>query len=155
MQPINLSPTDIKILKELQRSTDNSRQELAENTGLSSSTMWRRIQELEAVGAIRKRVALLAPEVIGVPVCIFVSLNLVGHDIDTRKKFERFIETTPEIMECFAVSGGFDYMLMIRTKTIADFESLLMEKILGHPSVSNASSQIGLRQLKYSTELPL
>ena len=98
---------------------------------------------------------MLDPEIVGVPVCVFLSVNLVGHEAKIRKSFESFIQSAPEIMECFSVTGGFDYMLIVRTKSVLDFETFLMEQILGHPSVASASSQISLRQHKYSTELPI
>ena len=153
--PIKLSVADIRVLKLLQNDIGMSRQELADAAGMSPSTLWRRVTELEATGAIRGRVALLDHEAIGVPVCAFLSVNLVSHETDIRRKFESLIDATPEIMECFSVTGGFDYMLIIRTKSVADFESILMERILGHPSVASTSSQISLRQHKYSTELPI
>ena len=58
-------------------------------------------------------------------------------------------------MECFSVTGEFDYMLIVRIKSVIAFEKFLMEHILGQPSVASASSQISLREHKYSTELPL
>lgn len=151
----SLSHADIRVLKLLQRTLDGTKQDIADAAGMSPSTLWRHINELEASGAIRKRVALLDPEIVGVPVCVFLSVNLVGHEAKIRKSFESFIQSAPEIMECFSVTGGFDYMLIVRTKSVLDFETFLMEQILGHPSVASASSQISLRQHKYSTELPI
>jgi len=155
LQNLKLSLTDINVLKLVQRDWGVSRQVLAERAGMSVSTLWRRLNELEEKGAISKRVALLDPRVIGVPECIFLSVNLENHEKDTRTRFETFVARAPQILECFSITGGFDYMLIVRTKSVMDFESFLMEEILGHPSVASASSQISLRQLKYSTELPL
>ena len=150
-----LTESDLKVLRLIQRDLSGSRQETAERAGMSASTLWRRINELEAQGTIRKRVALLDPVSVGIPICIFLSVNLVDHDLRTRTQFEDFVAITPEIMECFSVTGAFDYVLIVRTTSVSAFEQLLMEQILGHKAVAAASSQISLRQHKYSTELPI
>ncbi|NIA27089.1 MAG: winged helix-turn-helix transcriptional regulator, partial [Desulfobulbaceae bacterium] len=129
--------------------------ELAECLGMSPSTLWRRINELEQVGAIEGRVALLNPEKVGLPVCVFVFINMVNHDKQTLAEFVRFVNDTASIMECFAVTGTHDYTLIVRASSVGAFEKILMEQILPHASVASASSQIALRQHKYSTALPL
>jgi len=122
---------------------------------MSQSTLWRRVNELESAGAIKKRVALLDPDIVGLSVCVFLSINLVNHTAKVRAEFEAFVEQSPQIMECFSVTGGFDYMLIVRARSVLAFEAFLMDEVLGHKSVASASSQIALRQHKYSTELPL
>ena len=152
---MQISEKDAEILRCLQDGPDQTRQELAERVGLSASTLWRRVSELEAAGVIRKRVTLLDPDKVGLPVCVFVSVNLTDHSGSSRSSFETLVNGTPEIMECFSVTGAFDYVLLVRTRSVVDFEHLLMETILGHGAVANASSQIALRQQKYTTALPL
>lgn len=155
VQNTQLSKSDIRVLKLLQQDISLSNLEMAEKAGMSQSTLWRCINELQNSGAIRKRVALLDPDIIGVSVCVFLSVNLVSHDSTVRSDFETFVRQTPEIMECFSITGGFDYMLMVRSQTVQAFETFLMDQVLGHKSIQSASSQIALRQHKYSTELPL
>ena len=150
-----LSQSDRKILRLLQADTTRSRQELADEAGMSSSSVWRKINELETLGAITKRVALLDPNVVGLSVCAILSVNLHSHENDARHKFERFIQDQPEIMECFVVTGAFDYMLIVRASTVQELETFLMGKILGHESVATTSSQIALSQTKYTTQLPI
>ena len=150
-----LSESDRRVLNLVQRNWGGSRQDLADAAGMSASTLWRKLSELERSGTIKKRVALLDPIIVGVPISVFVSVNLKNYDIATRKSFEKFVDATPEIMECFSITGGFDYMLIVRAKSVLAFERFLMDQILGHASVANASSQISLRQNKYTTELPL
>lgn len=155
MQGTSLSPPDIRLLRLIQRDWSKSRQTLADAAGMSASTLWRRLTDLQRSGAIRKRVALLDPIIADLPVCVFLSVNLVNYDAATREAFETFVGITPEIMECFSVTGEFDYMLIVRSKSVIAFEQFLMERILGQKSVASASSQISLREHKYSTELPL
>ena len=154
-QTIRLTDTDRVVLRAVQEDADATVRELATQLGMSPSTASRRIAELEQVGAIRRRVALLDAEKVGFPVCVFVSINLVNHAQDTRQQFERLVTHTPEVLECFSVTGTHDYTLIVRTHSVGEFEHILMEKILADDSVAQASSQIALRQHKYSTALPL
>lgn len=150
-----LSAADLKVLRLLQEDAGLSRQDLASASAMSSSTLWRRVSDLQASGAIRKRVALLDPEVVGVPVCVFLSVNLVDHDSKTRQRFESFVESAAEIMECYLVTGSYDYVLIVRSKSVKAFETFLMNEVLGHKSVASSSTQMSLRQFKYTTALPL
>ena len=153
--PVSLSATDVTILRAIQEDASLTTRELAERLGMSPSTLWRRVNELEQVGAIEGRVALLNPDKVGLPVCVFVFINMVNHDTQTLSDFVRFVNDTASIMECFAVTGAHDYTLIIRASSVGAFEQILMEQILPHASVASASSQIALRQHKYSTALPL
>ena len=143
------------MLRAVQEDADATVRELAERLGMSPSTVSRRLAELEQVGAIHRRVALLDADRVGFPVCVFVAVNLVNHSKETRRQFEALVMGTPEILECFSVTGTHDYTLIIRTHSVGEFEHMLMEKILADDSVAQASSQIALRQHKYTTALPL
>jgi DNA-binding Lrp family transcriptional regulator len=154
-QPLRLSHSDRAVLRAVQDDADATVRELAERLGMSPSTVSRRLSELEQVGAIQRRVALLDAERVGFPVCVFVAVNLVNHSQETRRQFESLIMSTPEVLECFSVTGTHDYTLILRTQSVGEFEHILMEKILADDSVAQASSQIALRQHKYSTALPL
>ncbi|MEM7615247.1 MAG: Lrp/AsnC ligand binding domain-containing protein, partial [Pseudomonadota bacterium] len=80
---------------------------------------------------------------------------LVEHSPETRAAFERIVRTRAEIQECYAVSGSHDYQLLIRVRDIAAYERFLMEALLGHPAVASANTSFVLRQLKFTTALPL
>jgi Lrp/AsnC family transcriptional regulator len=153
--PLSLSVTDVTILRAIQEDASLTARELAERLGMSPSTLWRRVNELEQVGAIEGRVALLNPDKVGLPVCVFVFIDMVNHDKQTLAEFVRFVKDTASIMECFAVTGAHDYTLIVRASSVGAFERILMEQILPHASVASATSQIALRQHKYSTALPL
>ncbi len=154
-QNLRLSETDRSVLRAIQKDAGATVRDIAEDLGLSPSTVSRRLTELEQVGAIQRRVALLDPEKVGFPVCVFVAVNLVDHSRETRISFERLVHGTPEILECFSVTGTHDYTLIIRAHSVGEFERILMEQILADDAVAQASSQIALRQHKYSTALPL
>ncbi|MEM1104689.1 MAG: Lrp/AsnC family transcriptional regulator [Pseudomonadota bacterium] len=152
---VNLSEGDVRILRLLQKDAARPRRELAEEAAMSATTLWRRVHDLEASGAIRRRVALLDPDKLGFPVCVLVQIDLANYERPTREAFERFVDAAPQIMQCFAMTGGNDYAMIVRARSVADFERFLTEHILAHPSVATASSQVALRQTKDETALPL
>ena len=152
---MDLSKSDKSILSELQAGGGDGRTKLAEKIGLSATTLWRRVKELTDVGVIRAQVTLLDPDKLGYPVCVFVFVNLKDYSKESRKGFEEFIEGSAQIMECFSVTGVNDYIMIVRCRSVGDFERFLMEQVLSHPSVESASSQISLRQHKYTTAIPL
>jgi DNA-binding Lrp family transcriptional regulator len=152
---MKLSKSDRAILTVMQADATLSLRDIAERVAMSQSTVWRRIQDLEARGVIARRVTLLDPAKAGMGVCVFVQVNLRAHDLETRTGFERMVAACPEILNCYAVTGGFDYTLIIRAESVEAFETLLMERILAHPGVANSASQLALREVKHETALPL
>ena len=151
----SLSPGDRRILAALQDDATLSLKDLADAAHLSPSTVWRRVQDLEAAGVIRDRVALLDPDRLGLGVCTLVHVNISSQTPETRRAFEAFVDRHDTVLQCFAVTGGQDYMLVLRTRTVAAFERFLMDELLAHPSVASSSSQLVLRHHKNSTALPL
>ena len=150
-----LTAADRRILRALQQDANCGQIELAEISGLSRTSVWRRIRELEESGVIDRRVALLKPKALGLQIHVLLSVTMVEHSDDTRMDFETHVKTLPEVMECFSVSGDRDYVLQIVSTDMEAFNDFLNNKILHHPSVHSASSSFALRRVKYTTALPL
>lgn len=152
---ISLDDSDKAILKLLQKDASLSHQEISRQIGVSATSVWRRIKNLEEVGVIKGRVALLDPKKIGMQVCVLINVRLVRHGDDTRVEFEKFIQSCDEVMECFAVVGSFDYSLRVVVPDVEKFEKFLASHLLSHPLVAESTSSFALRQVKYSTEFAL
>ena len=148
---ISLDESDKKILNLIQRDATLTHQDIAEQTGVSATSVWRRIKNLEEVGVIRGQVALLDPKKIGMQVCALISLRLVRHGEDTRVEFEDFIASRPEVMECYAVVGNYDYMLVVMVANVEDYEVFLSRHLLSHHLVASSNSSFTLRRVKYTT----
>lgn len=151
---MKLSSSDLKLLDALQADVTLSQIELAERAGLSRTSVWRRVRELEDAGVIDSRVALLNPRSLGLQIHVLLSVSMVEHSDKVRQAFEEHVLGLPEVMECFSVSGDRDYVLQIISKDMESYNEFLNTKILHHPSVRSASSSFALRRVKYTTTLP-
>ncbi|MEN3146482.1 Lrp/AsnC family transcriptional regulator [Neorhizobium sp. IRAMC:178] len=144
-----------KLLQLVQAGDGASLAELAEKAGMSQSTAWRKIQELEAEGVIRKRVALLDPAKLDLKLCIVAHVTLEDHHEEAIEAFAAVVRDRPEIMECYALSGTFDYMLKIRARDVEAYEAFMTRHLMRNPHVRNVVSSFVLRELKSTTELPI
>ena len=152
---MSLSASDRKLLSALQRNAGISQLELAETAGLSRTSVWRRVRELQEEGYIDGEVALLDPGRLGFQIHVLLSVSMVKHSERTRQQFESHVQSLPEVMECFSVSGDRDYVLQIISPDMASYNEFLNKAILDHPSVHSASSTFTLKRVKYTTRLPL
>ena len=151
---MNLSASDHKLLAALQQNVNLSQIDLAELSGLSRTSVWRRIRELEEAGVIESRVALLNPRALGLQIHVLLSVSMVEHSDKVRQSFETHVQSLPEVMNCFSVSGDRDYVLQIISRDMESYNNFLNTKILHHSSVRSASSSFALRRVKYTTQLP-
>jgi Lrp/AsnC family leucine-responsive transcriptional regulator len=145
----------LRILAELQRDGRLTNQALAERVGLSPSPCWRRVKELEAAGVIRRYAAILDPDLVGVPVCVFTLVNLEMHNQDSLQAFQRSVEDRPEILECYAITGDADFILKIQVPDIRAYERLLNDVIFRIPGIRHVRSSFTLRAVKNDTALPV
>jgi Lrp/AsnC family transcriptional regulator len=151
---MNLSVSDLKLLAALQQNVNLSQIDLAELSGLSRTSVWRRIRELEEAGVIESRVALLNSKAMGLQIHVLLSVSMVEHSDKVRQSFEAHVEGLPEVMNCFSVSGERDYVLQIISRDMESYNDFLNTRILHHSSVRSASSSFALRRVKYTTQLP-
>ncbi len=147
--------SDLHILRELQADSAISMQDLGERVGLSHTPCWRRVKKLEDAGVIRRRVTLLDPERLQLSVNVFVQVSLGVQEEAALNQFEEAVQTIPEIVECYTTSGDRDFLLRIVVEDVSAYERLLKSTLVHLPEVSNMSSTFALRQVKYTTELPL
>ncbi|MDA0707762.1 MAG: Lrp/AsnC family transcriptional regulator [Proteobacteria bacterium] len=152
---ISLDKSDKKILDLIQKDATLTNQQIAEITGVSATSVWRRIKNLEDVGIIKGTVALLDQQKTNLNVCVIIHVKLSRRGEDTRIEFEKFIEKRREVIECYAILGNHDYSLTVVVPTVERFEKFLAGHLLSHPLISESTSFFTLRQVKYSTALPL
>lgn len=146
---------DRRILAALQEDAALSHQELAERVGASSASCWRRIKALEQKGVLKRTVRLVDPDAVGRGVNVLCNIRMRSHAREARSAFEQFVDGRPEIVECFSMSGEWDYLIRVVVADVEDYNRFLMQILLGHPSVAGAASHFALSMTKYTTALPL
>jgi len=149
-----LSRSERRLLDAMRKDTTLSQIDLAELSGKSRTSIWRLIREFEEAGLIEGKVALLNPKQLGLQFHVMLSVSMVKHTDRTRQEFEAHVQSLPEVMECYSVSGDRDYVLLIISKDMESYNTFLNTQILDHPSVHSASSSFALRRVKYTTALP-
>jgi Lrp/AsnC family transcriptional regulator len=152
---VEIDAIDRRILDQLQVDASLSSAELAERVGSSAASCWRRVKNLEATGVLGPAVRLVHADKIGRSVNVLCNVRVRSHAREARGAFEDFVRARREIIECYSMSGDWDYLLRIVAADVADYEHFLMRVLLEHPSVGGASSHFALSQTKYTTALPL
>ncbi|WP_246139784.1 Lrp/AsnC family transcriptional regulator [Parahaliea aestuarii] len=143
------------ILRLLQRDATLSTGEIAERVNLSQSPCWRRINRLEQEGIIQRRVALLDRDSLGMEVVVFATINLTSTGRQNLMSFEEDIVRHPEVMECYTMTGIWDYMLKIVTRDIRHYEEFVRNTLTASPAIRELHSHMAVTEIKNSTELPL
>lgn len=152
---IDFDKTDRKILEILQNDGKTSTQNLADQTHMSASPCWRRLRKLEESGVIDKYVALLNPRKLGLNAQAYIHVSLLDHTEESIHKFDRFVQEEPQIIECSTITGSDDYLLKVIATDPEGLERFIMKKVLGLGVVRSSTTHFVLRQMKYSTALPL
>ena len=127
---------------------------IAERVGLSATACWRRIRNLEKSGVIRRRVALLDAQSLGVGVTVFVSLKTSKHSQKWLESFAAHVAGIDEIVEFYRMSGEVDYLLKVVVPDIAGFDAVY-KRLIAVVDFSDVSSSFAMEEIKYATALPL
>ena len=152
---MRLDRIDLTILDHLQRDGRATSGELANAAGLSPSPALRRQKLLEEGGIIRRYVALLDQDRVGLPVSVFVSVRLQAQTDEHLQAFEQAVADLPEVMECYVMSGASDYLLRVVAPDLGAYEEFLRTRLTRIPGVRGVESAFALKRVVYRTNLPL
>jgi Lrp/AsnC family leucine-responsive transcriptional regulator len=152
---MKLDRTDYRILHHIQNNARISNIELAEAVGLSPSPCLRRVKTLEKEGVIKRYAGIVDATAVGLPISIFVNVSLERQERTGLEEFEQRIQSYPEVMECYLMTGSSDYLVRIVVPDLQAYERFLADKLTRIPGVANIQSSFALKQVVYNTELPL
>lgn len=152
---MNIDKFDRAILSALQKDGRISNVDLAGLVSLSESACLRRVRRLEEKGFIEKYTALLNQHQAGLAGNIFVQIALHREGQSELAAFEAAVQNLPEVMECYLMTGEFDYLLRVVVSDMADFERVHKESITRLPGVARVNSSVAIRTVRKTTELPL
>ena len=150
-----LDTYDKAILNALQKDGRISNKSLAELVNLSESACLRRVRALEEEGMIDRYVALVSQANAGLPGDVWVSIGLHREEDSELAAFEEAVRSIPEVMECFLMTGEFDYLLRVVVSDMADFERIHKQSLTRLPGVARVNSSVAIRTVQKKTELPL
>jgi Lrp/AsnC family transcriptional regulator len=150
-----LDSLDLRILDILQGNGALSVAEVASKIKLSTTTCWRRIQLLENNGVIKARVALVDRNALGLDVTMFAQVKLATTGRDAIATFEAAIRDRAEVLECYTLTGEWDFLLKIVTRNMKAYEAFYLDYLSRIPCVRSVNSSVAVTVIKESTALPL
>ncbi len=152
---MSLDRTDRAILQALQLDGRITNSTLAERVNLSESACLRRVRALEESGLIEGYTARINQQRAGCPVNVFVNITLDRQDEVDLRKFEEAVRKIPEVMECYLMTGDYDYTLRVVVADTADYERIHSKNLTRLPGVARIHSSFALRTVQKSKELPI
>ena len=152
---MDLDRYDRAILKLLQQDARITNASLAEKVSLSESACLRRVRALEESGLVEGYTAVLNQQKAGYPVNVFVNITLDRQAQPGLEAFENAVRKLPEVMECYLMTGDADYLLRVVCADLAAYERFLLNHLTRVPGVASIRSSFSLKQVKYSTALPV
>ena len=151
----NLDSVDLEILRILQEDATQTNKEIAFKTNKSLATVHERIRRLKEQGYIKKIVAILDRKKIDRSLIAFSHVFLKSHTKETLSEFETEVAKFPEVMECFQMTGAYDFILRIATSDMDAYHLFLRNKLATLPNVSTVQSFFVLSEPKSDTAYPL
>ena len=155
MYDLDLDRIDRKILAFLQARGRASNLELAEAVSLSAAQCHRRHRRLEEQGYITGYAARLNAANLNLGVTAFIEVTMEKGHIRDLRKFTDVVVDIPQIMECYAVTGDFDYVIKVVARDLKSLSQFLMDQLMRLPGVNSVRSSICLDEIKCTTALPL
>jgi DNA-binding Lrp family transcriptional regulator len=155
MSTVELDEIDRKILRHLQKNARIPNAKLAALVGLSPAPCLRRVRALEQAGVIREYVALLDSKTVHRGVTVFTAIRLDLQVEDRLEILEKAVKQWPEVLECYLMTGDADFLLRVAVPDVEAYEHFLRNRLTGLQSVASIRSSFALKQVKYTTALPL
>jgi len=144
---------DVQILQALQRDATLSVADLADVAGISKSACWRRVQKLQEEDVIYKRVTLLNPAALDLPLTVFVSVRTNQHNREWADQFKQVVASLAGVLEVYRLGGDIDYLIKAQVRDLPDYDRLYQQLIKA--DLFDVSASFVMEQLKHTTELPL
>ena len=143
-----LDEIDLQILKTLQKNAKLTTKELAEAVHLTPTPVFERQKRLERQGYIKKYVAILDPEKLGLGLQVFCKVKLKQINREIAEAFTRRIQRIPEVTECYNTSGAYDYLLKVRARDMKQYQEFVLTKLGNIESVGSIESTFVMSEVK-------
>lgn len=151
----DLDRIDRRLLEHLQQHARISNQELAQAIGLSPAQCLRRHRRLEEEGYVQRYETRLHPARLGVTVVAFIHVSMERGHVRELQKFKDLVRGLDDVMECYSVTGDFDYMLKVAAQDLPSLSRFLMDTLMNLPGVAAVRSSVCMDEIKCTSALPL
>ena len=151
----HLDEVDVQLLSMLQQDGRITNADLAKKVGLSPPSVLQRVRVLEKAGLIKGYFGLLDPEKLGLRITALAMISLSLHQEQPIERFRRSVNEIPEVLECYHVSGEFDFLLKIVVKDIRAYEQLIRERLSKIKGIQQIKTSFVLGTTKHTTQIPL
>lgn len=152
---VELDAIDRKMLRILQADGRMTNAELARHVNLSESACLRRLRALEEAKVIGRYAAVINERAVGLPISVFVTVTLDSQSEGALTAFEAAVAAVPEVMECYLMTGGSDYLLRLVVRDVDDLERTHSRELTRLPGVNRVSSSVALRAVVKRAALPV
>ncbi len=149
-----LDEVDRKILSLLQEDASLSLDQIADRVGASKTPVWNRIRKLREAGVIRRQVAILDPEALGLEACFFVLIRTSEHDKDWAARFLKALRERPEVIEAHRLAGDIDYILKVQVKNARAYDRFY-QSLIGEVKIHNVTALLSMEEIKATSALPI
>jgi Lrp/AsnC family transcriptional regulator, leucine-responsive regulatory protein len=150
-----LDSFDLKILRILQRDNLTSQREIAQQVNLSPAAVHRRIQRLHETGIIARDVAVLAPEKVGRPITLIVEVSVESERIEALSELKRVFAAAPEVQQCYYVTGDADFVLVVATSDMIEYEKLTQRLFFGQKNVKHFRTSVAMDRVKATLDIAI
>ncbi|WP_315838942.1 Lrp/AsnC family transcriptional regulator [Bradyrhizobium prioriisuperbiae] len=153
--PDDLDRTDRAILRILQRDNKTSQREIAEAVSLSAAAVQRRIKRMEDTGVIQANVAVVDPARVGQAITLFVEVEMESERVEMLEAAKRSFASDPGVQQCYYVTGEADFVLVITTATMADYEALTHRLFFANNNVKRFRTFVAMDRVKVGLSVPI
>ena len=150
---MKLDTLDLSILKLLQKNSKLTNKALSTHLSLSVTAVYERIKKLEKTGIIKDYVALLSKEKLDQSFVAFCHVKLIQHTQDNVKQFEKEVIKIDEVLECYHLSGDYDYLLKVHVKDMESYRNFMIEKLTNLNHIGSTHSMFMINEVKHTTAL--
>jgi len=152
---MKLDSVDLRILTILQEDGRITNLDLAKKIKLTPAPTLMRVKKLEEAGYIKRFVALVDPNKVGLPILAFVHVILESHNRGTTVDFMDAMRKLPEVLECHHIAGDEDFLLKVVAASPAEYEKFVLEKLTNVDGIEKVKTTFVLSSSKLETALPL